>query len=139
MRTYCKPLLKLIAYVWALPNTILGVLLGLPMIILGGKANIVDGVIEFHGGWAGRFFATRPRRFCFGAITIGHTILGTCQNTLATLRRHEHVHVRQYEQWGLFFLPAYGLSSLWEICHGRDGYRQNYFERQAYAVEDRLD
>ncbi len=138
MRTYCKPLLKLIAYVWALPNTILGILLGLPMIILGGKANIVDGVIEFHGGWAGRFFATRPRPFCFGAITIGHTILGTCQNTLGVLRRHEHVHVRQYEQWGLFFLPAYGLSSLWEICHGRDGYRQNYFERQAYAVEDRL-
>lgn len=138
MRTYCKPLLKLIAYVWALPNTILGILLGLPMIIVGGKANIVDGVIEFHGGWAGRFFATRPRPFCFGAITIGHTILGTCQNTLGVLRRHEHVHVRQYEQWGLFFLPAYGLSSLWEICHGRDGYRQNYFERQAYAVEDRL-
>jgi hypothetical protein len=45
------------------------------------------------------------------------------------------VHVRQYEQWGMFFLPAYALSSVWQVIHGRGGYRNNYFERHAYAVE----
>ncbi len=97
---------------------------------------IVDGIAEFHSGIAGRFFASRPHPFCFGAITLGHVILGTCHRELAALRAHEHVHVRQYERWGMFFLPAYALSSLWELIHGRCSYRNNFFERQAYAVED---
>ena len=128
---------KIISYAWALPNTLLGILLGLLMLALGGSFHVVAGVVEFHGGWVGRFFATRPHPFCFGAITFGHVILGTCHTELCALRAHEHVHVRQYERWGIFFLPAYALSSLWELSHGRNGYRNNYFERQAYAEQDK--
>lgn len=137
MRTYRTPIFKLIAYAWALPNTALGLLFGLVMFALGGRVRIVYGVAEFHGGWMGNFFASRPHPFCFGAITIGHVILGTCHKELHALRAHEHVHVRQYERWGVFFLPAYALSSLWEVCRGRNGYRNNFFERQAYAEEDK--
>ncbi|MDO8964417.1 MAG: hypothetical protein Q7W30_08015 [Coriobacteriia bacterium] len=46
---------------------------------------------------------------------------------------HEHVHVRQYERWGPFFLPAYAISSLVQLARGGDPYRDNRFERQAYA------
>ncbi len=132
MRTYYNALLKCIAYIWASPNTALGLLLGLSMLVFNGKVRVISGVIEFHGGWAGNFIASRPHPFYFGAITIGHVILGTCHHQLDALRTHEHVHIRQYERWGLFFLPAYALASLWEIFHGRDGYRNNYFEKQAY-------
>lgn len=135
MRTSLNILSKLIAYTWVFPNTALGILFGFVMLALGGKVRIVAGVAEFHGGWMGRFFATRPHPFCFGAITLGHVILGTCDAELCALRTHEHVHVKQYKRWGVFFLPAYALSSLWEISRGRDGYRNNYFERQAYKLE----
>jgi len=135
MSTYQKIISKLIAYAWVAPNTALGLLLGLVMISLGGKVQFIDGVAEFHGGWVGNFFASRSHPFCFGAITVGHVILATCHNELSALRAHEHVHVRQYERWGIFFLPAYALSSLWELCHGRNGYWNNCFEKQAYAEE----
>jgi len=135
MRIFLSTISKLITYIWASPNTALGILLGFVMLALGGKVRIVGGVAEFHGGWVGNFFASRPHPFCFGAITIGHVILGTCHNELSALRAHEHVHVRQYERWGIFFLPAYALSSLWEVCHGRNGYWNNCFEKQAYAEE----
>ena len=42
--------------------------------------------------------------------------------------------MRQYERWGPFFLPAYLLSSLLQLLRGRHPYRENHFERQAYAA-----
>jgi hypothetical protein len=59
-------------------------------------------------------------------------VLGTDRATLDAAREHERVHVRQYEQWGPLFLPAYFASSLWQLARGRRCYRDNWFERQAY-------
>lgn len=126
---------RLMAYAWTAPNSALGILVGLGVLVLGGRMRMGSGVVEFHGGRAGRFFAALPGPFRFGAITLGHVILGTCHEELVLLREHEHVHVRQFEQWGVFFLPVYALSSAWEVLHRRSGYRNNYFERQAYASE----
>lgn len=130
-------MLRLMAYGWALPNTVMGILLGLAMLALGGRVRLVMGVAEFHGGWAVRSLAARPALAGFCAMTLGHVILGTCPSDLAAWRAHEHVHVRQYERWGIFFLPAYVLSSIWQVMRGRHGYRDNVFERQAYAVDVR--
>jgi hypothetical protein len=105
------------------------------VLCLGGDSRIVSGLVEFHGGHAGRFFTALPAPFRFGAITLGHVILAVSLAELAALRDHEHVHVRQYEKWGGFFLPAYALSSLWQVLHGRCGYRENFFERHAYAID----
>jgi len=126
-----------IAYLWAGPNTLLGVVAGGIMLCLGARAQWVSGVLEFHGGLIGRLLARLPSRYCIGALTLGHVILGMNDAHLDCLRSHEHVHVRQYEQWGVFFLPAYGVSSLWQILRGRCGYRDNFFERQAYGVDPR--
>ncbi len=46
------------------------------------------------------------------AITFGHTVLARTQADLDASRSHERIHVRQYERWGLFFIPAYLLCSL---------------------------
>ena len=123
------------AYAWAAPNTALGAVAGLAVLCLGGRVRFVAGVAEFHGGLSGRFCAALPEPLRFGAMTLGHVILGTSAAELAALRGHEHVHVRQYEQWGLLFLPAYALSSIWQVVHGRCGYRSNFFEGQACALE----
>jgi hypothetical protein len=126
---------RLPAYAWAAPNTALGAVAGLVMLCLGGRMRFVDGVAELHGGRVGRVLARLPDPIRFGAMTLGHVIVGIDEAELRALREHEHVHVRQYERWGLFFLPAYALSSAWEAARGRSGYRNNCFERQAYALE----
>lgn len=108
---------------------------GVVMLVFGGHVQRVQGVAEFHGGRLGRLFASLPHPYCFAAITFGHVILGTDPEQLRAARRHEHVHVRQYERWGVFMLPAYAVSSLWQVLHGRRAYRDNAFEREAYAID----
>jgi hypothetical protein len=47
--------MRMLAYLWALPTTIVGVLLALPVLLAGGRWHRVDGVLEVHGSlleWA---------------------------------------------------------------------------------------
>jgi hypothetical protein len=46
------------------------------------------------------------------------------------------VHVCQCERWGPFFLPAYFLSSAVVWARNGDVYRDNRFEKEAYAISD---
>ena len=114
---------RLAAYAWAGPNTLLGLVLGLAVLSCGGRARILRGVVEFSAGI--------PLRARFDAICFGHVIIGVSEAKLAAARDHEHVHVRQYEAWGPFFLPAYAASSAWQLARGRRVYYDNHFERQA--------
>ena len=123
------------AYAWAGPNSLIGVIGGCAMLCFGARVQRVAGVLEVHGGTLGRWFANRPHPYCFAAITFGHVILATDLVQLDSARRHEHVHVRQYERWGVLILPAYALSSLHQLLRGRRWYRDNRFEREAYAID----
>lgn len=123
---------RIAAYAWASPNTIVGLALGLIGILAGARARIEGGVLEFSGGRLGALFAAPWLGCPFRAVTLGHAILATDAVTLDCARRHEHVHVRQYERWGPLFLPAYAASSFWQLACGRRCYRDNWFERQAY-------
>ena len=129
-------LLKIIRYIWALPNTLLGIVIGIFTLLTGGKMTLIRGAIEFHGG-LGKFLLKHCTLLKGGAaaITIGHVIHGQDENCLHRVRDHEHVHVRQYERWGPFFIPAYLLASFYLYCKGRDGYFENPFEVEAYAKE----
>ncbi|MCC2635792.1 MAG: hypothetical protein K0S48_3678 [Ramlibacter sp.] len=124
-------------YLWPSLYTALGLLLGAFALLLGGQWRRHLGVIEFSGGWLGAGLARLPQPLRFSAMTLGHVILAVDRSALAQLRRHEHVHVRQYERWGPFFLPAYLLSSFLQLLRGRNPYRENHFERQAYALAPR--
>ncbi|HET8746276.1 MAG TPA: signal peptide prediction [Ramlibacter sp.] len=126
--------LRLFRYAWAVPNTLLGLVLGGVAVLSGATVRRHHGVIEIYGGRTGAAVARLPRALGFSAMTLGHVILAVDRSTLAQLRRHEHVHVRQYERWGPLFLPAYLLSSVLQLLRGRNPYRENHFERQAYAL-----
>lgn len=126
---------RLLAYAWASPNTLLGLLLGVPALALGARARLHTGVVEFSGGIAGRLIEGLPEQCRYSAITFGHVVLATSESAQCAVREHERVHVRQYEQWGPLFLPAYLLSSAWQLARGRCPYRDNAFEREAFAVE----
>lgn len=122
---------QIAAYIWAGPNTLLGLAAGLVMLVFGAAARRIQGAIEFSGGAIGLLLSSPLQPFRFQAVTFGHVILGTSAAALAGAREHEQVHVRQYEQWGPFFLPAYLASSVWQLVIGGHVYHDNYFERQA--------
>ncbi|MDB5880291.1 MAG: hypothetical protein JWP43_169 [Ramlibacter sp.] len=123
--------LKILLRAWAAPYSALGLLLGAPVIALGGHWRTRQGALEIGGGRLG--LLARRRRFHFAAITFGHVILGLDAATLEAVRAHEQVHVRQYERWGPLFGPAYLLSSVVQLARGRRPYWDNHFEREAYA------
>ena len=125
---------RMLRYLWAAPYTVLGLALGALAIPFGATARRHHGAIEIYGGRVGQALARLPEPLRFSAMTLGHVILAVDRSALAQLRLHEHVHVRQYERWGPLFLPAYLLSSLVQLLRGRNPYRENHFERQAYAV-----
>ena len=124
---------RALACAWAAPYTALGLVAGLAMLATGARVRIVQRTFEFSGGLLPLALARVPASCSFSAITLGHVILGLNAQCLDSLRDHEQVHVAQYERWGTFFIPAYLLSSAWQMCCGRGGYRDNYFEKQAYA------
>lgn len=121
-----------LSYAWASPNTAVGLAFGLLAILFGARTRVEQGTLEFSGGSLGALFAAPWLACPFRAVTLGHVILATDAETLDCARAHEQVHVRQYEQWGPLFLPAYAASSLWQLACGRHCYRDNWFERQAY-------
>ncbi len=122
---------------WASPNTLLGLILVLLARVSGGGVRIVEGVIEAHGGWVtGLLNRQWPSSGPISAITFGHVVVGQTAEDLRRTRRHERVHVAQYERWGPLFLPAYFFFSGAAWWRGDSAYRGNRFEVQAYAVDD---
>jgi hypothetical protein len=131
---------RALALLWALPTTLVGSLPLALAALTGGRVSWVDGVLEAHGGWLRWAFARLPvGRGGVAAMTLGHVVLGASEAAIAGTRAHERVHVAQAERWGPFFLPAYALASLWALLRGRDPYRDNRFEREAFAAADPSD
>lgn len=119
-------------YLWASPNTLLGLLFVGPTLLTGGRARAFRGCLELHGGFAAAFL---KRGVGFGpaaAMCLGHVILGRDEWCLESSRDHEHVHVRQYERWGPLMLPLYFLFSFLAWRRGDDPYLGNRFEREAF-------
>ncbi|MCA9099550.1 MAG: hypothetical protein KDA63_00260 [Planctomycetales bacterium] len=128
MRTVLQPL----AYLWAMPYTLLGLAIGLVGLVSGGSVQCRSGVLEFFGGGTRWFVRHLPLGEFTLALTLGHTILGQTSAALDVARTHEWVHVRQFERWGPLMGPAYLGCSLWLWLRGGRPYRDNPFEREAY-------
>jgi hypothetical protein len=120
-------------YVWAFPNTAIGLLLAAVVLLTRGRAQVVDGVLEVYSGAADRVLGSLPIAGGAAAITFGHVVLARDRTLLRLTRRHERVHVHQYERWGPLFIPAYLLAGLWSLAAGTGAYEGNYFERDARA------
>ena len=124
---------RLLRYLWVSPASLVGVALAALALACGGRASWVDGALEVAGGSLRALILRLPEGMRFGAITLGHVIVGLDAAVLAHAREHEHVHVRQYERWGVFFFPLYLGSSVLQLARGRDPYRDNCFEAEAFA------
>lgn len=111
------PILRAIGFVWALPGTIVGLLLGATTL---ERPTVRSGVVVFSGS---RGFAALHRRMGFSAITLGRVIVASRPLDDA-LWAHERVHVGQWEMLGPIMFVAYPLASI-------AGYRRNPFETAA--------
>ena len=111
------------------------------MHLLNRLANVIGFrecyVVEVHGGivtwllkrglpWTG------PAQ----ALVLGHVVLGCDRICLEKNRRHERVHVRQYERWGPFFIPIYLVACLVIYLRHGDPYGDNPFEKEAFQKSD---
>lgn len=122
--------MRIARYVWASPCSLVGLLFATLIFVFGGSVRRKSGVIEVSISTR-RPHAPPGRKHPFEAITLGHVIIGFNEQGLAHFHLHELEHVRQYEQWGVFFFVAYAISSLWQLLKGRSPYWHNYFEVQA--------
>lgn len=111
----------------------MGLFLGAFVILLGGGTQRRRGVVEFYGRGVDVLFARIPFARSAAAMTLGHVVLGRTASALDEARNHELIHVRQYERWGPLFIPIYFLCSAWMWLQGRDAYRDNPFEVEAYC------
>lgn len=112
--------LRLVGYIWTLPNTLLGLVLGLLSL---QRPRVDDGVVVFDRAPRG-FLWLFARLTRFRAITYGHVILSAVPLG-GLLLRHERHHVAQYEVLGPLYLPTY--VALWAVR----GYTRHPFEVEA--------
>src|SRR5258706_13830600 len=113
-------------------TTLAGLFFLHPPLLTGGRARVVGGVLEIHGGLS-RLFLEKCTLLPGGAsaMTLGHVVLGRDESSLDRTRAHERIHVSQFEKWGPFFLPAYGIASALALLRGQDPYLDNRFEIEA--------
>jgi hypothetical protein len=129
---------RMIGYIWASPVTAGALVIVFLGLVTGGRARIVEGVVEIHGGLVAWFL--RRGMPWFGpaaAMTLGHVILGRDSECLERSRAHENVHVRQFERWGALMVPLYLGASGWCWLRGFDAYLDNPFEREAYGEDEK--
>ncbi len=92
-------MLRVWFYLWALPATLLGLLVGLIARSSGGVLQRVDGVLEAAGGWPAWVLRRGfPFSGSVAAITLGHVVVGASLADLVATRAHERAHVRQFER-----------------------------------------
>ena len=121
-------------YLWAFPYTLVGLAVAVLARLGGGTVSTRDGVVEAWGGPLTRL-SRIPLAGGIGALTAGHVVLATNERQMGWSRVHERAHVRQYETWGPFFVPAYLLASLISRLRGGATYGDNRFEREAREAE----
>lgn len=127
----------LLGILWALPLSIVGLLVALPVFAWRGHAQLIRGrtvALLVRGPLADILLSHHP----FGAMAamaLGHIIIAEQQGLSARVLMHELAHVRQAQRWGIVFPFAYLASSAWAGIRGRDAYWHNRFEIAARKAE----
>ena len=126
-----KHLRRVWGLLWALPCSVVGMVLATLPLLAGGQARWSAGALEVTYRESEEGCGRLASKLAFRGIVFGHVILAVTREELLRMGPHERVHVQQYERWGALFFLAYGASSLWQLLQGRSAYWDNHFEVQA--------
>lgn len=133
-------ILTMLGILWALPVTLFGLAIALPVFLWRGHAQFIRGrtpALLVRGPIADFLLGHHP----FGAMTamaLGHVVVSESQGLSPRVLAHELAHVRQASRWGIFFPLAYLASSAWAAVCGRDAYWHNRFEIAARKAEKHI-
>ena len=119
---------------WALPCSVVGMVLATVPLLAGGQARWSAGALEVTYRETESGCGRLANGLAFRGIVFGHVILAVTRDELLRMGPHERIHVQQYERWGALFFFAYGASSLWQLLQGRSAYWDNHFEVQARTL-----
>jgi hypothetical protein len=128
-----KMLRQISQSLWTSPTSVVGLAIGGCCFPFGARWQLHSGVIEISGG--GVAWLLEHATLLEGgalAITFGEVVLARTPAVHDLTRTHERIHVRQARRWGPFFIPAYLGASAYLWCRGKDPYRDNPFEVEAY-------
>jgi len=130
--------LLLLRICWALPLTLLGMLMALPVMLGRGEVRLVRSLhtpaLLFSGPAADYLLERHP----FGAMcamAIGHVVIAERRSLTSRILTHELAHVRQAACWGILFPFVYLAASAWALLRGQDAYWHNVFEIAARKAE----
>ena len=112
-----------LGFAWTLPNTLLGVILGL---LTFQTPHVHEGLVLFdrHPRGLTRLMPRLGR----SAMTVGFVVLSS-RPLEGRLLAHERHHVHQYMVWGPLFIPVYVLLAI------PFGYRRHPMEHAAIRAE----
>jgi hypothetical protein len=122
---------------WALPLTLCGGVIALPILLRHGRLYFVHAptpALLVSGPLADYMLDHHP----FGsmcAMAIGHIVIAEQRGLTPQILTHELAHVRQAAHWGFLFPVAYLAASAWALLHGQDAYWHNIFEVAARKAE----
>jgi hypothetical protein len=133
-----RMLALLAGIVWALPLTLVGLLLALPVLACGGEVRLVRSTRAPALLFSGRAADYMLERHPFGAMcamAIGHVVIAERSSLTRRILTHELAHVRQAACWGILFPFVYLGASGWALLRGEDAYWNNVFEIAARKAE----
>ncbi len=130
-----RVLLKSLQILWASPWTLLGLLIAIICSPLSVKFIFYHGTVGCYGRGVALVLRRMPIAGGARAMTLGHTIWACDRLAFISTHPHELVHVRQYERWGPFFVPAYLICGVWLWWNSNEPYWDNPFEKEAYRLE----
>lgn len=108
-----------LGFLWTLPNTLIGVVLGL---LTFQWPSVRDGALIFDKAPRGlTWLMPRMRRT---AMTVGFVIL-SAEPVTGRLLAHERWHIKQFCSWGPLFIPVYFVLAI------GFGYRRHPMEVRA--------
>lgn len=129
---------RVLGILWALPLTLFGMALAVPILLWRGKVRVVmqaaTPALMISGPVADYMLDRHP----FGpmcAMAIGHLVIAEKRGLTPQVLTHELAHVRQAAWWGILFPIAYLAASAWAVLHGQDAYWHNVFEVAARQAE----
>ena len=92
----------MLGFVWTLPNTAIGLVLGA---LTFQRPRLATGALLVFDRTPRGLTWLMPRMHRV-AMTVGFVVIAARPVT-GTLEAHERHHVRQFASWGPFFIPAY--------------------------------